>query len=337
MELNLQENCIKTNKKVFKIKLDSSIWNYYLKSGKYYSMISIKQFLDYFFPSTFEYVILDYNNHNLEIEEIVKPDITVWDIQLSDNSLLKDDEINMLISVEHLSYWGHYHHYNNYGNYGNNKMNIYLYNHINEINTSKINTDVTNSESNNYIAIPIIHNYINYYLNNSPIIKPSQYTEFKDKRFCLMINKSNLNTEIQHYVNILSEIGQVDHISIYNDYIEAKSCYHSPELLNVMNKYKFILCFENSYGNGYITEKIFNCFFARSISIYKGSPIIRNYINTNSFISLENVDNDIFEKIRNINTNPDLFNDIINNNKISHEYTDEDYDNKLVNFIENFK
>ncbi len=233
----------------------------------------------------------------------------------------------MLISVEHLDYWGYWDHFNKYNNYNNNKMNIYLYNHITEIN-------MDNNENNNFIAIPMIHNYINYYLKNELINKPSDYTDFVNKRFCLMINKSNLNSEIQHYVNILSEIGEVDHISIYNDYIEAKSCYHSCELLNVMNKYKFILCFENSYGNGYITEKIFNCFFARSIPIYKGSPIIRNYINTDAFISLENVGNDIFEKIRNINNSSELFNDIINKNKISKQYTNEDYKNKLSNFIE---
>jgi hypothetical protein len=328
MELNLEEKYIKTNKKVLKIKLDSAIRNYYLNSGKYYSMISIKQFLDYFFPSTFEYIILDNDNHNLEIDTLVKPDITVWDIQLSNNSLLKDDEINMLISVEHLSYWGHYHHYNSYGNYGNNKINIYLYNHITEMNIDL---------ENKFIAIPMIHNYINYYLKNNNINHPSEYTEFKDKKFCLIINKSNLNYEIQHYVNIFSEIGEVDNISTYNNYIETKSCYHSQELLNVMNKYKFILCFENSYGNGYITEKIFNCFFANSIPIYKGSPIIENYINTNAFISLENGEYDIFEKIRNINTNPNLFNNIINQNKISESYNNEDYENKLSSFIEKFK
>lgn len=290
-------------------------------------MISYKQFLDYFFPSTFDYIILD---NNLEIDALIKPDISVWDIHLSDMSLLKDDEINMLISVEHLDYWGYWDHFNKYNNYNNDKMNIYLYNHITEIN-------IDNNENNNFIAIPMIHNYINYYINNNLVIQPTEYTDFVNKRFCLMINKSNLNHEIQNYVNILSEIGEVDHISIYNNYIEDKSCYHSPELLNVMNKYKFILCFENSYGNGYITEKIFNCFFAKTIPIYKGSPIIENYINIDAFISLESRSigyNNICEKIRNINNSNELFNTIINQNKISSQYQNEDYENKLSNFIE---
>ncbi len=41
-------NNIKTNKKILKIKLNLSIRYDYLDSGKYYSMISYKQFLDYF-------------------------------------------------------------------------------------------------------------------------------------------------------------------------------------------------------------------------------------------------------------------------------------------------
>ena len=300
-----------------KIKLDSKIRDYYINSGNYYSMRSLQQFLDYFFPSIFEYIILDDNSK--------KADISVYDIQLSNNSLLKDDEINMLISVEHLNYWTHYEHYNNYGNYGDNKINIYLYNHITEINIDL---------NNNFIAIPMIYNYINYYLKYDNIIEPSEYTDFKDKRFCLMINKSNLNNEIQNYVNILSELGNIDNISLYNDYIQNKSCYHSNELLNVMNKYKFILCFENSYGNGYITEKIFNCFFAKCIPIYKGSPIISNYINNEAFISLNDNIN-IIEKIKQINNDEQLFNNIINKSKKSITYNNEDYKNKLINFINN--
>ena len=306
------------NKKILKIKLESNIYNYFLNSKKYYGMCSLKQFLNYFLPSTFEYIIL---NNNSE-----KSDISIWDIQLDDNTLLRNNEINMLISVENLGYWGHYAHYNKYNNYNNDKMNIYLYNHITKINTG---------DSNNFISIPMIYNYINYYNKNYKIIEPSEYISFKDKKFCLMINKSNLNSEIKYYVNILSQYGEIDNINLYNNYIENKSCYHSIELLNVMNKYKFILCFENSYEDGYITEKIFNCFYSRSIPIYKGSPIIGNYINTDAFINLYNIDNNILERINLINNNEEIFNNIINLNKISSTYTDEDYENKLSIFIEN--
>ena len=299
---------------IVKIKLDTKIRHYYLESGSYYSMISIKQFLEYFLPNNnFDYIIVE--------DDSEKPDITIWDIQLADNSLLKEDEINMLISVEHLNYWGHYHHYNNYGDYGDSKIKIYIYNHI---------TKVIIDSNNNFIAIPMIYNFINYYLDNHMTIKPSIYIDFEDKKFCLMVNKSNLNSEIRDYVDILSEIGEIDNINLYNEYIGNKSCYHSIELLNILNQYKFILCFENSYGNGYITEKIFNTFFAKSIPIYKGSPIIFDYINRESFISLEHTTE---TDIRNISHCHETFNHIINQNKISSIYTDEDYKNKLSQFI----
>lgn len=97
-----------------------------------------------------------------------------------------------------------------------------------------------------------------------------------------------------------------------------------------MNKYKFILCFENSYTDGYITEKIFNCFFARTIPIYKGSPIINNFINSNAFLNPDNMD-----YISEIQNNELLYNNIVNSHKISSYYMDHDYKNKLCDFIEN--
>jgi hypothetical protein len=218
-----------------------------------------------------------------------------------------------------MGYWTHYNHYNKYNNYGNDKMNIYLYNHITNI-----------IENENFISIPMIYNYINYFSKNYSIIKPDQITFFENKKFCLMVNKSGINDEIQQYVNILSQFGEIDNINIYNDYINSKSCYHSVELLNVMNKYKFILCFENSYTDGYITEKIFNCLFARSIPIYKGSPIIEQYINKESFLQVDN----IIDKINEIKNNEELFYNIINSNKISNNYFNENYEERLSSFIE---
>lgn len=306
------------NKKILKIRLEPKIRDYYMDSKNYYSMTSLEQFLEYFLPSQYEYLVLNNNSKNQ------KADIAIWDIQLQDNAVLKPNELNMLISIEHLNYWTHYNHYNKYGDYGDNKMNIYLYNHI---------TEIKEDTPNKFIAIPMIHNYINYFLKNHLTVKPSEYTEFKDKKFCLMVNKSNLNNELQHYVNLLSTIGTIDNISLYNTYIESKSCYHSTELLNVLNKYKFIICFENSYGNGYITEKIFNCFFARAIPIYKGSPIVTNYFNSDAFISIQNTDDNLLERISLINNDETLYNNIINLDKISDTYNNEDYENRLVSFI----
>ena len=54
-----------------------------------------------------------------------------------------------------------------------------------------------------------------------------------------------------------------------------------------LSKYKYVLCFENEKGvNGYITEKIFDCFFAGAIPIYLGAKNIEKYIPPECFIDM---------------------------------------------------
>ncbi|MES2803322.1 MAG: glycosyltransferase family 10 [Bdellovibrionota bacterium] len=52
----------------------------------------------------------------------------------------------------------------------------------------------------------------------------------------------------------------------------------------VMSKFDYALCFENFIMNGYITEKIFDCFYAGIIPIYWGGDNISNWIPENTYI-----------------------------------------------------
>lgn len=52
----------------------------------------------------------------------------------------------------------------------------------------------------------------------------------------------------------------------------------------LLNEYKFSICFENCVFPGYITEKIFDCFFAGCIPIYYGAPDITDYIPAATFV-----------------------------------------------------
>lgn len=50
-------------------------------------------------------------------------------------------------------------------------------------------------------------------------------------------------------------------------------------------KYKFAICYENCRGfDGYITEKIFDCFFAGCVPVYLGAPDITQHIPADCFI-----------------------------------------------------
>jgi hypothetical protein len=53
-----------------------------------------------------------------------------------------------------------------------------------------------------------------------------------------------------------------------------------------LSHYKFALCFENAKLSGWITEKIFDCFFAGAIPIYWGAPDIATHIPEECFIDM---------------------------------------------------
>ncbi len=57
------------------------------------------------------------------------------------------------------------------------------------------------------------------------------------------------------------------------------------EKIPVLEKYKFAICYENARDiPGYITEKIFHCFFAGCVPIYWGANNITDYVPDNCFI-----------------------------------------------------
>jgi hypothetical protein len=52
----------------------------------------------------------------------------------------------------------------------------------------------------------------------------------------------------------------------------------------VLGQYKFSLCFENMSMRGYVTEKIFDCFYAGTIPIYLGATDINALVSSKAFI-----------------------------------------------------
>ncbi|MFZ5649371.1 MAG: glycosyltransferase family 10 domain-containing protein [Bacillota bacterium] len=58
---------------------------------------------------------------------------------------------------------------------------------------------------------------------------------------------------------------------------------------NVLQKYRFSICYENARDiPGYITEKIFDCFFAGNVPVYWGASNIADYIPEDAFIDKRN-------------------------------------------------
>lgn len=57
----------------------------------------------------------------------------------------------------------------------------------------------------------------------------------------------------------------------------------------ILKKYKFTLCYENECNiNGLVSEKIFDCFYARTIPIYWGAENISDYFPAKTYIDKRN-------------------------------------------------
>lgn len=56
--------------------------------------------------------------------------------------------------------------------------------------------------------------------------------------------------------------------------------------LSLLARYRFALVYENTPFPGYISEKLFDCFFARCIPIYSGAPDVAQYIPPSAFIDV---------------------------------------------------
>jgi len=202
-----------------KIKLENGADQHWITDSHYSSIKSYDKFIKYFFPDTvnasidnnnFKYCILNLNG--------MSHDITY-----------EDNIIYILICVENCNAH-HYNLYNKYGAFGNRNIKIYFYNHIDKI----IQTD-------EYMAFPIIYTQIEYFNKYYNDIKPNVITSFKDKKFCLFVSNNHFRSNIKENIKgFLQEIDVCDSLNIYKNILYDKSCYHSIELMNVFNKYKFI-------------------------------------------------------------------------------------------------
>ena len=74
--------------------------------------------------------------------------------------------------------------------------------------------------------------------------------------------------------------------------------------IDLLKKYKFSICIENAkYYPGYLTEKIFHCFFALTVPVYLGSDNISDHIPPECFIDLRNFKSyeDLYKYLKEMN------------------------------------
>lgn len=157
-----------------------------------------------------------------------------------------------------------------------------------------------------------LHRYFKYVITwNDDLIDEVKYIKFFIPQYCQIkhyenaflqkklvtmiagnkksVHKKELYSARRQVIDFFEEVSddfdlygfgwENEHINNYKGTVEKK--------IETLSKYRFCICFENIYGiNGYITEKLFDCFFAQCIPVYWGAENVLNYIPAEAFIDM---------------------------------------------------
>ncbi|HAB99789.1 MAG TPA: hypothetical protein DCE71_08215 [Parachlamydiales bacterium] len=134
--------------------------------------------------------------------------------------------------------------------------------------------------------------------------------EFEDKKFCVMVQSNHfcphpksMYEERRKAARFFSSVGDFDlYGARWNDFSCWKGAFKTGKL-DVIKNYKFCLSYENIHDQcGYITERIFDAFYASCIPIYLGPKNIYDYIPKNCFINLTEFSsyNDLYQFMNSI-------------------------------------
>ena len=150
-----------------------------------------------------------------------------------------------------------------------------------------------------------------------------KYKDFNEKRKTALKNpnkKKFCGAVISNCITKFSEfrINFIRKLSEYKKVDMGGKCQNNlngnvKNKIKFLSNYKFSIAMENSNGDGYLSEKIFDSFLAGTIPIYYGDYILDEFINPRSYILIKG-DKDIERKIdyiKKIDNDDELYKSII--------------------------
>ncbi|MCH9613802.1 MAG: hypothetical protein SP1CHLAM54_08110 [Chlamydiia bacterium] len=176
-----------------------------------------------------------------------------------------------------------------------------------------------------------------------------EIVSFEEKRYLCMIARNKRSSYIDEIYSLRREgiefFDGFEDFDLYG-YDWQREGYQSyrgsiPSKYEVLRNYRFSLCFENTQNiEGYITEKIFDCFHVGCVPIYLGASNVSDYIPVNCFIDMRNFTS--FEMLNSYlkNMGKEVYQEYINNirdflqTSAAKKYTDEQFVSDFCEVIE---
>jgi len=165
----------------------------------------------------------------------------------------------------------------------------------------------------NNIRIP---NYIRKYGYESVSIVEDRRLSFnKTKNIfsCYRIHYKHRDTLIKNIMNLIKVDSPCNCLRNMTDHVEDK--------LKYMEPYKITLAFENSFGPGYSSEKLYDCFLTKSIPVYWGDPNVLDDYNKESLIDVRDFETtyDLVNEMQKILSDFEYFNYKVSINPIKNK------------------
>ena len=200
----------------------------------------------------------------------------------------------------------------------------------------------------NYADYAVGHYHINYldrYFKYSTLFM-RYFSDLDQKRYEFLHNPrrkkfcgaviSNCNAKFR--LNFIDRLNKYKHVDIGGKCSNITTNKVIENKIEFLSSYKFSLAMENSKGDGYISEKIFDSFRAGTIPIYYGDYLVDEFINPKTYIlikGVKDIDNKI-EYIKKIDQDEKLYISIMKEKPIIDKYFVDKIDNKeLKDFFKN--
>jgi len=215
------------------------------------------------------------------------------------------------------------------GSYVNYKKwkQTYLFNGESTMKCNPNNYDVVLWGERNYknvVNVPLFVPYIycNKFIDKLTQVK--QVTTIPNNDVCVII--SNPRGDIRNsFLNALEQNFKVTFAGSYKNNTGGNIpyTYNTPEFLQFVSQFKFIISMENSRNDTYITEKIIHGLLTNIVPVYWGSTRVFDYFNKERILCLENQNNilNTIARMKELMQNPNKWLEMVNkpnfvNNKL---------------------
>ena len=138
------------------------------------------------------------------------------------------------------------------------------------------------------------------------------------KKFCAFVCSNSTSAERNYFFKKLSQYKKVDsygRVMKNAEYSEKQK--NNPKTFeancDLFRNYKFVICFENSFEEEYITEKLPQAMHGNAVPIYRGAPNVSDYFNTKSFINYDDYGSyeEMIKKVIELDQDSKKYNDFL--------------------------